>query len=90
MNWKKKLKELESNLNSEENFNEYVLQSNLNSEENFNEYAKCNSDLELIYEKIAEGVKLEANVNGMEKMKIQLNFFLISNENDPLKRWSEN
>ena len=40
---KKKLKELESNLHSEANFNRY---------------AKCKTDLEHIYERIAEGVKI--------------------------------
>ena len=32
------------------------LESNLNSEANFNEYTKCKKDLELIYERIAGGV----------------------------------
>ena len=34
------------------------LGSNLNSEENFNEYAKCKKELERTYERIAEGVKI--------------------------------
>ena len=34
------------------------LESNLNSEANFNEYAKCKKDVELIYERAAEGVKI--------------------------------
>ena len=36
------------------------LESNLNSEANFNEYTKCKKDLELIYERIAEGVKIRS------------------------------
>ena len=43
MNLKKKIKELESNLDYEANFNEYT---------------KYKRDLELIYERIAEGVKI--------------------------------
>ena len=44
-NQKKKLKKLESNLNSEANFNEY---------------AKCKNTIEIIYEKNAEGVKIRS------------------------------
>ena len=36
------------------------LESNLNSEANFNEYTKCKKDLELIYERIAEGIKIRS------------------------------
>ena len=54
------------------------LESNLYSEANFNEYTKCKKDLELIYERRAEGVRLEANVNGVKKVKSELSFFLIS------------
>ena len=36
------------------------LESNLSSEANFNEYTKCKKDLELIYERIAEGVKVRS------------------------------
>ena len=57
----------------------------LNSVENFNEYTKCKMDLEIIYERIAEGVKI--NVNGMKKVKSQLRFSIISKINDPIKHW---
>ena len=36
------------------------LESNLSSEANFNEYTKCKKDLELIYERIAEGVRIRS------------------------------
>ena len=36
------------------------LESNLSSEANFNEYTKCKKDLELIYERIAEGIKIRS------------------------------
>ena len=36
------------------------LESNLKSDANFNEYTKCKKDLELIYERIAEGVRIRS------------------------------
>ena len=35
-------------------------ESNLNSEENFNEHTKCKNDIELIYNKNGEGVKIRS------------------------------
>ena len=43
------------------------LESNLNSEGNFNEYTKCKNDLELIYERIPEGVKIRAKCQWYEE-----------------------
>ena len=62
--------ELEKNLKE--------LEPNLNSEVNFNEYAKCKKDLQLIYERIAEGVKIK-------KVKKSTKFCLISKKKDSLK-----
>ena len=45
MTIRKKLKELESNLSTEANFNEYT---------------KCKKNLELIYDRIAEGTKIRS------------------------------
>ena len=43
------------------------LESNLNSEANFNEYTKCKKDLELIYERIAEGVRITSKCQWYEE-----------------------
>ena len=59
----KELKELESNLNSEASFNEYTQ----NVKRTLNLFIRENVNL----------LKLEANVNGMKKVKNQLSFFLI-------------
>ena len=61
MNQKKKLKELESNLNSEANFNEYT---------------KCKKDLEFIYERIAEGVKIRSKCRQYEEGEKSTELFL--------------
>ena len=50
----KKLKELDSNLNSETNFN-------------IQKYTKCDKDLELIYDRIAEGVKIRSKCQWYEE-----------------------
>ena len=50
------------------------LKSKLNSETNFNEYKKCKKDLELIYERIAEGVKIRSK--WYEEGKNSTKFFL--------------
>ena len=42
-------------------------ESNLNSEASFNEYTKCKKDLELIYERIAEGVKIRSKCQWYEE-----------------------
>ena len=49
------------------------------NEWNFNEHKKCKNDAELIYEKTAETLRLEATANGIKKMKSELNIFLVSN-----------
>ena len=53
------------------------VESNLNSDEKFSEYTKCKSDPDLIYDKIAQVLKLEANVNGIKKVKSRLNFWSV-------------
>ena len=51
------------------------LEFNLNSEENFNEYAKCKKDLELIQERIAEGVKIRSKRQWYEEGEKSTKFF---------------
>ena len=64
------------------------LESNLNSEANFNEYTKCKKDLELIYERIAEGVKIRSKYQWYEEGEKSTKFFLnLEKKNDPLKPW---
>ena len=46
------------------------LESNLNSEANFNEYTKSKKDLELIYERIDEGVKIRSKFQWYEKFQL--------------------
>ena len=68
------------------------LEYNLNSEVNFNEYAKCKNYLELIYDKIVSRVrvlKLEANINGICQWydgEKSTKFFLNFEKKDLLKR----
>ena len=63
-------------------------ESNLNSEANFIEYAKCEKDLELIYERIAEGVKIRSKFQRYEEGEKSTKFFLnLEKKYDPLKRW---
>ena len=52
VSYKKKLKELESNLNSKANFNEYT---------------KCKRGFEHIYERIAEGTKIRSKCQWYEE-----------------------
>ena len=59
--------------------------SNLNSEANFDEYTKCKKDLEIIYERISEGVKTKSKCQWYEGEK-PTKFFLNLENNDPLKR----
>ena len=54
------------------------VQSNLNSEVKFNECAKSKNNLELIYGKIAEGVTIRSKCQCYEEGESQLNVFLIS------------
>ena len=62
------------------------LESNLNSGANFNEYTKCKKDLEIIYQGIAEGVKIRSKCQWYEEGESELSFFLISKKkHDPLK-----
>ena len=65
------------------------LESNLSSEANFNEYTKCKKDLELIYERIAEGAKIRSKCRWYEEGEKSTKLFLNLKEknNDPLKRW---
>ena len=65
------------------------LESNLSSEANFNEYTKCKNDLELIYERIAEGAKIRSKCRWYEEGEKSTKLFLNLKEknNDPLKRW---
>ena len=64
------------------------LEFNLNSEENFNEYAKCKKDLELIQERIAEGVKIRSKRQWYEEGEKSTKFFPnFEKKNDPLKHW---
>ena len=63
------------------------LESNLNSEANFNEYTKYKKDIELIYERIAEGVKIRSKCQWYEEGEKSTKFFLISKKNDTLKHW---
>ena len=53
-----------------------IFESNLNSEANFNEYTKCKKDLELIYERIAEGVKIRSKCQWYEEGEKSTKFFL--------------
>ena len=64
-----------------------IFESNLNSEANFNEYTKCKKDLELIYERIAEGVKIRSKCQWYEEGEKSTKFFLNLEKNDPLKHW---
>ena len=43
------------------------LESNLKSEANLNEYTKCKKDIELIYERIAEGAKIRSKCQWYEE-----------------------
>ena len=54
------------------------LESNLSSEANFNEYTKCKKDLELIYERIAEGVRIRSKCQWYEEGEKSTKFFLKS------------
>ena len=63
------------------------LESNLSSEANFNEYTKCKKDLELIYERIAEGVRIRNKCQWYEEGEKSSKFFLNLKKNDPFKHW---
>ena len=64
------------------------LESNLNSGANFNEYTKCKKDLEIIYQGIAEGVKIRSKCQWYEEGEKSTKFFLnLEKKNDPLKPW---
>ena len=64
------------------------LESNLNSEANFNEYTKCKNDLQRIYERTAEGVKIRSKCQWYEEGEKSTKFFLnLEKKNDPLKPW---
>ena len=52
------------------------LEPNLNSEANVNEYAKCKNELELIYERIAEGVKIRSKCQWYEEGENSTKVFL--------------
>ena len=52
------------------------LESNLNSEANFNEYTKCKNDLQRIYERIAEGVKIRSKCQWYQEGEKSTKFFL--------------
>ena len=52
------------------------LESNLNSEANFNEYTKCKKDLELNYERITEGVRIRSKCQSYEDGEKSTKFFL--------------
>ena len=52
------------------------LESNLNSEPNFNEYTKCKKELELIYERIAGGVRIRSKCQWYEEGEKSTKFFL--------------
>ena len=52
------------------------LESNLNSEAKFNEYTKRKKDLELIYERIAEGVRIRSKCQLYEEGEKSTKFFL--------------
>ena len=52
------------------------LESNLNSEANFNEYGKCKKDLDLIYERISEGVQIRSKYQWYEEDEKSTNIFL--------------
>ena len=59
------------------------LESNLNSEINLNEYTKCKKDLELIYERITEGVKIRSKCQWYEEGENSTKVFL-----NLKKKWS--
>ena len=52
------------------------LESNLNSEVSFNKYTKCKNDFELIYYKIADGVKIRIKCQWYKEGEKSNNFFL--------------
>ena len=61
-----------------------VLESNLNSEANY-EYAKCKQHLELIYERANEGGKIRSKYQWYEEGEKSTKFFLNLEKNDMLK-----
>ena len=63
------------------------LESNLSSEANFNEYTKCKKNLELIYDRIAEGIKIRTKSKWHEEGENSTKFFLDIKKIDSLKRW---
>ena len=63
------------------------LESNLSSEANFNEYTKCKKNLELIYDRIAEGTKIRTKSKWHEEGENSTKFFLNIKKIDSLKRW---
>ena len=52
------------------------LESNLNSDANFNEYTKYKDDLELIYERIGEVVKIRSKYQWHEEGEKSTKFFV--------------
>ena len=70
----KKLKNLNAQCELERKVKE--LEFNLNSETNFNEYTKSKSDLELIYEEIDEGVKISSKCQWFEEGEKSIKFFI--------------
>ena len=64
-----------------------TLEFNVNSEANFDEYAKCKNDLELIYERIAEVVKIRSKWRSYEEGEKSAKFFLNLENKNPLKLW---
>ena len=63
------------------------LESNLNSEANFNEYTICKKDLDLIYERIAEDVRIRNKCQWYEEGEKSSKVFLNLKKNDLFKHW---
>ena len=61
--------------------------SNPNSEASFNEYTKCKKDLELIYERTTEVIKIRSKCQWYEEGEKSTKFFLNLEKKDPLKDW---
>ena len=60
-------------------------ESDLNSEANFNEYTKCEKNLELIYERIAQGVKIRSKCRWCKEGEKSAKFFLHLEKKWPVK-----
>ena len=56
-------------------------------EPRFNEFTKCKKDLELIYERIVEVVKIRSKYQWYEEDEKSTKFFLNIENNDSLKDW---